>query len=359
MSDASTNNHPAASRLSHPRRGDRAGRHRPMASTGFSMRRFYESTDDAYVARQYRGRHQPRERHRDGAACRQHPDRQARPAPDRDGSRGRECEYACGGSQSGAHRAHGARRILQRRFSSSAQLAQAQVALAQAQSDYQRRQAASADGAVSGEELAHARDACRRPQAAVDAARRRPGSEPVASSGHRRRRQSRCAGGRSAVAHRRHHAGHMRIVAPVDGVVAQRTVQVGQQVAAGTPLMAVVPLSQCLGGRQFQGSAACSDMRIGQPVTVTADIYGGKRHLSRPCRRPGRRFGQRLRAAAAAECHRQLDQDRAARAGAHRARSRRNWRDHPLRVGLSVDGQRRCARHVRPAGHLRDRAAAP
>ena len=35
----------------------------------------------------------------------------------------------------------------------------------------------------------------------------------------------------------------MRIVAPVDGVIAQRTVQVGQQVAAGTPLMAVVPLN--------------------------------------------------------------------------------------------------------------------
>ena len=52
--------------------------------------------------------------------------------------------------------------------------------------------------------------------------------------------------------------GHMRLVAPVDGVVAQRTVQVGQQVAAGTPLMAVVPLSECLGRRQFQGSAACT-----------------------------------------------------------------------------------------------------
>ena len=40
------------------------------------------------------------------------------------------------------------------------------MALAQAKNDYQRRQAASADGAVSGEELAHARDAVAPPQAA-------------------------------------------------------------------------------------------------------------------------------------------------------------------------------------------------
>jgi membrane fusion protein (multidrug efflux system) len=54
---------------------------------------------------------------------------------------------------------------------SSAQLEQAQVQLALAQTDYQRRQAASADGAVSAEELAHARDSVRAAQAAVDAAR--------------------------------------------------------------------------------------------------------------------------------------------------------------------------------------------
>src|SRR5215469_14942630 len=55
--------------------------------------------------------------------------------------------------------------------SSKAQLAQAQVTLALAKTDYQRRQAASADGAVSAEELTHARDNVRAAQAAVDAAR--------------------------------------------------------------------------------------------------------------------------------------------------------------------------------------------
>jgi membrane fusion protein (multidrug efflux system) len=67
----------------------------------------------------------------------------------------------------------------------------------------------------------------------------------------------------------------MRIVAPVDGVVAQRTVQVGQQVAAGTPLLAVVPLDNVWIDANFK-EVQLQDMRIGQPVTVTADIYGGK-----------------------------------------------------------------------------------
>ena len=51
--------------------------------------RYFESTDDAYVGGNIVADHQPRERHRAGAACRQHPDGAARPAADRDGSRHR------------------------------------------------------------------------------------------------------------------------------------------------------------------------------------------------------------------------------------------------------------------------------
>jgi len=67
---------------------------------------------------------------------------------------------------------------------------------------------------------------------------------------------------------------HLRIVAPLDGVIAQRTVQVGQQVAAGTPLMAVVPLSHVWIDANFK-EVQLADMRIGQPVTVKTDVYGG------------------------------------------------------------------------------------
>jgi len=162
-----------------------------------------------------------------------------------------------------------------RAASSSAQVEQAQVQLALAQTDYQRRQAASADGAVSAEELAHARDSVRAAEAALDAAR--GGHEQSLSAiqgtdvAHNPDVLSAEAALRTAVIAQ----GHMRVVAPVDGVVAQRTVQVGQQVAAGTPLLAVVPLDNVWVDANFK-EVQLQNMRVGQPVKVTADIYGGK-----------------------------------------------------------------------------------
>ena len=162
-----------------------------------------------------------------------------------------------------------------RAASSSAQVEQAQVQLALAQTDYQRRQAASADGAVSAEELAHARDSVRAAQAALEAAR--GGHEQSLSSiqgtdvANNPDVLSAEAALRTAVIAQ----GHMRVVAPVDGVVAQRTVQVGQQVAAGTPLLAVVPLNNVWVDANFK-EVQLQNMRVGQPVSVTADIYGGK-----------------------------------------------------------------------------------
>jgi membrane fusion protein (multidrug efflux system) len=159
--------------------------------------------------------------------------------------------------------------------SSGAQVAQAQVALSLAKADYQRRQQAAGDGAVSQEELNHARDNVRGAEAAL-----------AAQQGGHDQSLSQIAGTDiannpdvlSAEATLRNTIiaqGHYRIVAPVDGVVAQRTVQVGQQVAAGTPLLAVVPLSNVWVDANFK-EVQLQDMRVGQPVTVTADIYGGK-----------------------------------------------------------------------------------
>ena len=156
----------------------------------------------------------------------------------------------------------------------SAQLNQARVALAQAQGDYQRRLKAFGTESVSGEELAHAKDAVAAAQAAVSTAQ--GGLEQTNSAiagtdiAHNpdvlaAEAQLRAA----AIAY-----GHMRIIAPLDGVVAQRTVQAGQQVAAGTPLMAVVPLDHVWIDANFK-EVQLARMRVGQPVTVKADIYGG------------------------------------------------------------------------------------
>ncbi len=156
----------------------------------------------------------------------------------------------------------------------SAQLNQAEVALARAQSDYQRRQAALS-GAVSGEELGHARDAVAAAEAAVNAAR---GGLAQAESSIAGVDVANNPDVLAAAAQLRAAAialSHMKIVAPVDGVIAQRTVQVGQRVNAGAPLMAVVPLADVWVDANFK-EVQLAQMRIGQPVKITTDIYGSK-----------------------------------------------------------------------------------
>ncbi len=156
----------------------------------------------------------------------------------------------------------------------AAQLQQAEVTLAQAKADYQRRQAALA-GAVSGEELGHARDAVQAAEAAVNSAR---GGLAQAQSGIAGVDVAHNPDVLAAEAQLRAAAivlAHMKIVAPVDGVIAQRTVQVGQRVNAGAPLMAVVPLSNVWIDANFK-EVQLARVRIGQPVEVTTDIYGSK-----------------------------------------------------------------------------------
>jgi membrane fusion protein (multidrug efflux system) len=61
--------------------------------------------------------------------------------------------------------------------------------------------------------------------------------------------------------------------APVTGYVAKRSVQVGQRVSPGTPLMAIVPLEAVWVDANFK-EVQIKHMRIGQPVELTADVYG-------------------------------------------------------------------------------------
>jgi len=61
--------------------------------------------------------------------------------------------------------------------------------------------------------------------------------------------------------------------APVTGYVSQRSVQVGQRVGPGTPLMTIVPLNGVWVDANFK-EVQLRHIRIGQPVTLTADAYG-------------------------------------------------------------------------------------
>jgi membrane fusion protein (multidrug efflux system) len=63
------------------------------------------------------------------------------------------------------------------------------------------------------------------------------------------------------------------IYSPVEGLVAQRSIQVGMWVPAGNPLMAIIPLDQIWVNANFK-ETQMKRMRIGQPVKITSDLYG-------------------------------------------------------------------------------------
>ena len=147
-------------------------------------------------------------------------------------------------------------------------------ALAQAERDLERRRSLEAEGGVSGEELAHARDAVTQLRAALAAAEQelrqvQAQTEDTTAATHPNVLAAAAAVRNASLALRR-----TRLVAPMAGVVAKRGVQQGQRVAAGAPLMAVVPLSEVWVDANFK-EVQLQSMRIGQPALLTADTYGG------------------------------------------------------------------------------------
>ncbi|MBN8894586.1 MAG: efflux RND transporter periplasmic adaptor subunit [Rhodanobacter sp.] len=155
-----------------------------------------------------------------------------------------------------------------------ADVAASQTAVAKARSDYERRVALAKSGAISTEELAHARDALTTAQNALITAQQQyqtskvlvddtvVASHPDVQVAAAQLRAAYLADART------------QLLAPVDGYVAKRSVQVGQRVQPGTPLMAVVPLHQVWIDANFK-ETQLTDMRIGQPVEIESDVYGG------------------------------------------------------------------------------------
>ncbi|WP_137898228.1 efflux RND transporter periplasmic adaptor subunit [Sphingomonas sp. 2SG] len=156
---------------------------------------------------------------------------------------------------------------------SGAAVVQAQAQLSAATADYARRQGAAAQGAISGEELAHAADAVKVARANLNLARSQQAQSRSTVQGTDTTTNPAVLAAAAAYRRAAITRSHMHIVAPIEGVVAQRTVQIGQQVAAGTPLMAVVPLAKVWVDANFR-ETQLKDLRIGQPATVTADMYG-------------------------------------------------------------------------------------
>ncbi len=162
-------------------------------------------------------------------------------------------------------------------YATSSQLAATvqmrQTELTAAHSDLARRQRLAVTGAVSGEELQHAADAVKTAQAELLAAQQQLAANRARVDGTTLEDHPQVRDAAAAVRNAYLTLERTELTAPVAGFVARRNVQLGQRVSPGTALMAVVPLDQVWVDANFK-EPQLAHMRIGQPVLLTADLYG-------------------------------------------------------------------------------------
>jgi membrane fusion protein (multidrug efflux system) len=154
-----------------------------------------------------------------------------------------------------------------------AQVAAKQVALQTAQNDYARRQKIFSTGAIAAEDLSHYRDAVTSAQSDLAAAQQalRTNLAMVDDTVIDTHPEIKTA----VATLRQRYLDNARttIVAPVSGYVAKRAVQLGMRVTSGTTLLAIVPLNEVWVDANFKESQM-NTMRLGQKVTLNADLYG-------------------------------------------------------------------------------------
>jgi membrane fusion protein, multidrug efflux system len=168
-----------------------------------------------------------------------------------------------------------------------AQIVAANSDLERAQIELKRRQALSDSGAVSKDELtislnAFARAKAAQTQALAMKAEALASREPAVGS--LKTNQALTSGlsiknnPEVRAAYARLQSAQLmvtrtRVLAPIDGLIAKKAVQIGQQVQIGTPLMSVVPNQQAYVDANFK-EVQLKSVRPGQNVTLTSDLYG-------------------------------------------------------------------------------------
>jgi membrane fusion protein, multidrug efflux system len=168
-----------------------------------------------------------------------------------------------------------------------AQLTSAEASFGKARIDLARRSELAASGAVSGEELTNARNAYATAEAnlalaragiAQAAATRGAARETWAANealiaGSTIDTSPEVAAAKAKVEQARLDLQRTVIRAPIDGVVTNRQVQVGQRIAAGSAVMTIVPVGSVFVDANFKESQLAK-VRPGQKVELTSDLYG-------------------------------------------------------------------------------------
>ncbi len=154
-----------------------------------------------------------------------------------------------------------------------ADVTQREADLARAQQDLRRRMEVAQTGAVSLEEISHAQDAVKVAKAALVASEQNLASNRALTERTSIPEHPNVLSSAAKVRDAYLSFARNTLPAPVSGYVAKRSVQVGQRVAPGNPLMAIVPLDGVWVDANFK-EVQLKNMHVGQPVELTADVYG-------------------------------------------------------------------------------------
>ncbi|HEY8003811.1 MAG TPA: HlyD family efflux transporter periplasmic adaptor subunit [Phenylobacterium sp.] len=162
----------------------------------------------------------------------------------------------------------------------NADIARAKSDLDRARTDLARRQALSSSGAVSGDELTSARNRFAEAQAAL--AQAQAGRQAAEGSREANRvliegvsldQNPEVAAARARLDAAQLMLDRTVLKAPIDGIISKKQVEVGQEVAVGAPLMAIVPAADAYVDANFK-EVQLKKVHTGQPVTLTSDLYG-------------------------------------------------------------------------------------
>jgi membrane fusion protein (multidrug efflux system) len=149
----------------------------------------------------------------------------------------------------------------------------AQTNLDRSVDDLRRRQAGIAAGAVSQEDVMHAQDTVKTATAALKQARTALSANQALTDKTSVTEHPNVQQAAAQVRNAYLNFSRVNVSAPITGFVSKRSVQVGQRIAAGTPMMAIVPLEQIWIDANFKESQL-KHIHIGQAVEVIADAYG-------------------------------------------------------------------------------------
>ncbi len=152
---------------------------------------------------------------------------------------------------------------------------QREVALALAKSDLARRAPLAASRTVSEETVTHAQQAVRQAQAALEVAQQQLKAVQAGLAGVDIEHHPKVLAAKQAYIQAWIQRQRAQVIAPISGYVAKRSVQVGGRVTPQTPLMSIVPLEHVWVDANFKESSL-ANIRIGQPVLLESDMYGGR-----------------------------------------------------------------------------------